>query len=111
GVGEHVHEHLIDLSRVAVDRREVAQAAMYRDPVAPPRLEKTQTHLDALVQVARLSGGFLEPREAAQVLHDGCRALGATSHHADKLVGLSEQPAHVRWRLLSCLAEALLKGR
>ena len=74
----------------------VAVVAVDRDPVAPARLEQPEAHLEALVQVDRLARRLAEAREAAQVLHDGRRALGAARHDADDLLRLAQERLALR---------------
>src|SRR5207245_11107659 len=96
GVGEQVHEHLVELARVALDGGERAVIAMDGDALAPARLEEAERHLEPLVQVDRLARGLAETGEAAQVLHDRRRARRPARHDAGQLLGLAERPPRVR---------------
>src|SRR5437867_7255503 len=96
GVGEQVHEHLVELARVALDGGERAVIAMDGDALAPARLEEAKRHLEPLVQGDRLARGLAEPGDAAQVLRDRRRARRPARHDAGQLLGLAERPPRVR---------------
>ena len=61
------------------------------DPAAPARLEQAEAHFEPVVQIDRLARRLAQAREAAQVLHDGRRALRATRHHGDDLARVGEE--------------------
>src|SRR5437867_2208391 len=60
-------------------------------PVPPPRLEQADADLEPVVQIDPLARRLVEAREAAQVLHDGRRALRAARHHGDDLACVGEE--------------------
>src|SRR5437667_2319737 len=109
GVGEQVHEHLVELARVALDGGERAVIAVDGDARAPARLEGAERHLEPLVQVDRFARGLAETGEAAQILHDRRRARRPARHDAGQLLGVAERPPRVRWgagrRLLETAGE------
>src|SRR5262245_7190769 len=76
-IDQHVHEHLIQLIRMAFDFRNLSQLLNDADALLQLMLNQGERTLDAFMNMRALPLGFIEPREVFQAsndLHDPIRS-------------------------------------
>src|SRR5690606_36075411 len=69
-IQEQVHEHLIDLSRMAMDQRQFAQLGADLESILWLVPDEAQCRLYPVVDIRCLEVGLVDAREIAQPLHD-----------------------------------------
>jgi hypothetical protein len=85
GVDQQVQKHLIELTWITGDRRDLAELARDGQAVFDFVVNDRQRVFDALVKVDAFELGFIEPRKASQSPHDRGDARGPGSDHRGRV--------------------------